>query len=411
MSIVKVLLFVSLVQHVFLSQALPLQEQDTVQPHFLSFMQRYGREYKQDSQEYMERFNIFSRSVAEVRAHNRQRERRWTAGINALADRTEAELAQLRGWRGVALPSSSRAGGQVPSRVGSTFLKQTAKATVLPRDFSNWTSLKSIQDIRDQGGCGSCWAVAGATVLDAHWEIYSPGNNQRSFSVQELVSCVRNPHQCGGTGGCEGATVELAYDYAINQGLATRDELPYNAVTGVCTKKHEGGVALFTDAVDEKGVTHSEDVAMPGVHFARASPAATVGMKAWERLPENSYEPLLRAVYERGPVAISVAASPWNWYFSGVFDSCSKDAVIDHAVTLVGFGEEGGANYWLVQNSWGKDWGEQGRIRLLRQDDENNYCGTDRQPEVGTGCKGGPAEVKVCGMCGILYDSVVPHFK
>lgn len=336
-----VLLGLCRVQHAFLSQAPPLQEQVAVKPHFLSFMQRYGRTYRQDSLEYNQRFNIFSQSMAEITAHNRQTERRWTAAINSFSDRTEAELAQLRGWRGGALPSSLRAEGQVQSRAGATFLKQ-AKTTVLPRDFSNWTKLKSLQDIRDQGGCGSCWAVAGATVLDAHWEIYSPRNSQRTFSVQELVSCVPNPHQCGGTGGCEGATVELAYDYAINQGLATHDELPYQGVTGVCDKKRHGGNVLFSEAV-KKGVTDSVDVAMPGVHFARVSPAATVGMKAWERLPENSYEPLLRAVHERGPVAISVAASPWSWYFSGVFDSCSKDAVIDHAVVLIGFGEDDGA--------------------------------------------------------------------
>ena len=52
--------------------------------------------------------------------------------------------------------------------------------------------------------------------------------------------------------------------------------------------------------------------------------------------------------------------------------------------------------------------GENGKIRLLRQDAEEDYCGTDNQPELGTACEGGPASVRVCGQCGILYDNVVP---
>merc|ERR1740117_1033061 len=100
-------------------------------------------------------------------------------------------------------------------------------------------------------------------------------------------------------------------------------------------------------------------------------------------------------------------------YQGGVFDHCDRDAVIDHAVTLIGYGGDKTLDekFWLVQNSWGADWGEEGRIRVLRSDgDQSETCGVDRQPEVGTACKGGPKEVTVCGMCGILYDSVVPHF-
>mmetsp|Transcript_562 Transcript_562/g.1125 ORF Transcript_562/g.1125 Transcript_562/m.1125 type:complete len:419 (-) Transcript_562:61-1317(-) len=396
-----------------LTQNWPLQGPEACEHHFLSFMQRYGRTYEQDSEEFSQRLYIFSRNMAEVDAHNDRPERQWTAAINEFADRTETELAQLRGWRGGALPSSLRAQQQRPSRAGSTFLKQSAKATVLPRDFSNWTRLKSLQSIRDQGGCGSCWAVAGITVLDAHWEIYSAANKTRAFSVQELVKCVRNPHHCGGTGGCAGATVELAYDYAINQGLATQEELPYDPNSlhnGQCKNQPQGDAIFLSDAA-EKGMSDSIDIAKPGVHVAQVSPATAVGMRAWERLPENTYEPLMRAVYERGPVAISVAASPWSWYSKGVFDKCPKDAVIDHAVTLIGFGEDLGHKYWLVQNSWGQGWGEDGRIRIVRHDSDDQHCGVDRQPEVGTGCEGGPAQVKVCGMCGILYDTVVPHFK
>ncbi|CAJ1414286.1 unnamed protein product, partial [Effrenium voratum] len=138
----------------------------------------------------------------------------------------------------------------------------------------------------------------------------------------------------------------------------------------------------------------------------------TLRMRGWERLPENKYEPLMRALVFRGPVAVSVSATGWEMYLEGVFGDCSKDAVIDHAVTLIGYGKDAARDmkYWTIQNSWGSSFGEEGKIRLHRQDDEDQYCGVDRQPQLGTACEGGPAEVRVCGMCGILYDSVVPIF-
>jgi len=113
---------------------------------------------------------------------------------------------------------------------------------------------------------------------------------------------------------------------------------------------------------------------------------------------------------ERGPVAVSVAADSWFDYAHGIYNSCGKNAVIDHAVTCMGYGHQGEDKYWLIMNSWGADWGEDGFIRLERHDD-GNYCGMDSKPELGTACKGETEPVPVCGMCGILFDSVVPHFE
>merc|ERR1719223_855535 len=120
--------------------------------------------------------------------------------------------------------------------------------------------------------------------------------------------------------------------------------------------------------------------------------------------------PLMAALYEQGPVAVSAAANGWGSYESGIFTSESK--TVDHAVTLIGYGEieNSDIKYWLIQNSWTGQWGEGGRIRLKRHDTDSTNCGVDTQPELGTGCKGGPKQVTVCGDCGVLYDSVVPHF-
>lgn len=388
---------------------------------FEAFKSQHGRNYEHNSPEHHQRLLLFSQRSAEVEQQNARPGHLWTAGINAFSDRTDSELAQLRGWRGGATRNRGRNSATVTSGgtiSAGTFLRQRGKGKSLPRAFMDWTNLTSSQNVKNQGGCGSCWAVATSNVLEAHSEIYKTG---RKFSAQEFVDCVPNPRKCGGSGGCAGATVELALHWALNRGVADDDETPYTGENGICrnTKSDSaaslaGGDGFMQLRLDQGEDDQFEDIASPGVHYAtHGALGPTFGMRGWERLPENAYEPLLQAIVEHGPVAVSAAANHWYSYYGGIYDGCERDAVIDHAVTLTGFGEDKDTltMFWLVQNSWGPDWGEQGYIRLLRTDGESEFCGTDNQPEAGTGCAGGPTQVRVCGMCGILYDSAVPHFS
>ncbi|CAK9049332.1 Vignain (Bean endopeptidase) (Cysteine proteinase EP-C1) [Durusdinium trenchii] len=242
------------------------------------------------------------------------------------------------------------------------------------------------QEIVDQGACGSCWAVSATTVLNAHSEIHR--KRVRRFSTQEMINCVPNPQECGGQGGCQGATVELGIAWAVQNGLSEEQQLPYTAADGHCQK---------TSFLENKGLRGS---VMGGASF---------GLAGFHVLPSNKEEPLARALAELGPVAVSVAANNWFNYYNGVFDDC--DNIVNHAVTLYGYGKQGADKYWLVKNSWGPDWGENGFIRILRHSSEDTFCGMDTDPSKGVACKGGPKEVEVCGTCGILYDSVVPRFE
>jgi cathepsin L len=238
--------------------------------------------------------------------------------------------------------------------------------------------------------------------------------NPRKFSVQQIISCTENPNECGGTGGCQGATAELAMDYVFKHGCKTEAELPY--------EDHE-----------------RDDVVCPKSHFLQERPgeepasphsAASFGMLGWSKLPENKLNPLKLALVTKGPVAVSISAGySWNQYEGGVLDDCPKDAIIDHAVVLIGYGVTkkaqsllpfstdilaAGVKYWHLQNSWGSDWGESGYLRMLRradEEEETHQCGWDDDPQIGSGCKGGPPRVHVCGMCGLLYDAVIPHFR
>jgi len=269
----------------------------------------------------------------------------------------------------------------------------------LPENFTWQGHLAAMRDVRNQGSCGSCWAISSSTVLRAHAELYQ---KDRTFSTQQIVECTANPNECGGKGGCEGATAELAMDYALMVSMATEEQHLYEGKDRTCAKHMQP----LNKSSRAESVSFSE-VAVHG------GGGASFGMTGWKRLAENKLAPLMEAVYEKGPVVISVSATDaWSMYSSGIMPACEKGAVINHAVVLVGYGKAEHP-FWIIQNSWSDAWGEGGFIRLFRHTDqeEDKYCGWDEKPADGTGCKGGPAKVYVCGSCGILYDSVVPLFE
>lgn len=382
---------------------------------FEAFVREHGRDFSPGSREYERRRALFEAHVARVEEVNRAGGS-WRASVNRLADRTPSELNGLRGYR--------RIGGGDKGKQPVQFLGRHAEIvappnlSALPDSFSWAGKLNATTDIQDQGQCGSCWAVSSATVLRAHSELYR--GVDRRFAVQQIVSCASNPLNCGGTGGCDGATAELAMDYVMRSGCVAEADYPYTEAASKCpahmTSKQTEPHPTYGGVVSNKYVAsfsqlggHSQgvDKSMAGMQF---------GMMGWNRLPENQLAPVLHSLFERGPLVISLhAGSEWNLYENGILDSCKPDAVIDHAVMLVGYGADPAlenAKYWTIQNSWGKNWGEAGFLRFSRHDheEEQAYCGWDEKPEIGSGCSDGPSKVWICGHCGFLNDAVQPNF-
>jgi len=264
-------------------------------------------------------------------------------------------------------------------------LKESYDLDALPASV-DWRTKGIITAVKDQGQCGSCWSFGTAETVEAHWAAKHPGQ-LTDLAEQQILDCTPNPNQCGGTGGCGGATAEIAMARIVQLGgITTEWQYPYRSYWGDNFKCQLNSTNPLNLTIEP---------------FARIS--------GFVKIPSNSYASLIDTIANVGPLAVSVDAGAWQDYETGVFNGCNqKNPDIDHSVQCVGYGTDDKLkkDYWIVRNSWSPTWGEDGYIRLYRSPNEG--CGIDLTPGDGTGCRNGPKNVTVCGTCGIWYDSSYP---
>jgi len=333
--------------------AAPLR--DTEGYAFGDYLKEFGRSY--EGPELALRRAIFAVRLEEINAHNREYlagRRSWYAAVNHLTDRTEEEFRRVKG-------------GMADRGTVRQPLAELARDEPNPAR-KDWREHKVVTPVKNQLGCGSCWAFSATETVESHVAIAT--GTLLELAPQTLVNCVENPHHCGGTGGCEGATMELGFNLTKQRGLALESDLPYKA--------HDESCAPY-------------------------KAAAVVG--GYVKLPVNDADALETAIATKGPVSITVAAT-WMLYGGGIFDGgCSdKDCPLDHGVVAVGYDRTEG--YWLVRNSWGPHWGEDGYIRLTRANDGKTFV--DRSPADGVACEPLPKSQTVGGESGMLFDASYP---
>lgn len=177
---------------------------------------------------------------------------------------------------------------------------------------------------------GCCWAFSAVAAMEGITQLKT--GKLISLSEQELVDC----DTTGEDQGCEGGLMDNAFEFIQqNHGLSTESNYPYSGTDGTCNANKEANHAAK--------ITGHEDV------------------------PANSESALLKAVANQPiSVAIDAGGSDFQFYSSGVFTGqCGTD--LDHGVTAVGYGTSSDdTKYWLVKNSWGTSWGEEGYIRMQR---------------------------------------------
>ena len=197
--------------------------------------------------------------------------------------------------------------------------------------------------VRNQASCGSCWAFSGAMAFQQR--ICIKKGNSVVLSPQDSVSCDKSNL------GCDGGYLPRTWEYYKTTGLVTDSCFPYSSGSGSV----------------EKFITQCKNG------------------EAWKKHKVSSYKAYKGAsaikteLLANGPLQTGFTEhNDFMSYKSGIYQHVSGGAVGGHAVVIVGWGKEGGVEYWIAQNSWAASWGEKGYFRIKLGEcgfDSNAYAG------------------------------------
>jgi cathepsin L len=215
---------------------------------------------------------------------------------------------------------------------------QSTNAQANP-DSVDWRTQGYVTPVKDQGQCGSCWAFSAVASLEG--QHFKASGKLVSLSEQNLVDCSHKQ----GNQGCNGGLMDQAFTYIkVNNGIDTEASYPYKAVDEKCKFKAANVGATDTGFID---------------------------------ISSGSEDDLVTAIATIGPISVAIDASQdsFQFYSSGIYyESACSSIELDHGVTVVGYGSQGsGKDFYIVKNSWGTTWGDQGYIMMSRN--KNNNCG------------------------------------
>jgi len=252
--------------------------------------------------------------------------------LTPFADLTTEEFAARNGFKG----SEWR-----PSAWGSVELQNVS---TLPADF-DWRAKGAVNPVKDQAQCGSCWAFA--TVANIEGAGFVTNQRLLSLSEQELVDC----DTATGDQGCGGGLPAHAYEDMIQNGIGLEREAayPYTAQDGTCQSSKALEVAFIS---------------------------------GWKSVSQNE-DQIAAVLMTLGPLAIGINAGPMQLYSGGIANPSDCDPqALDHGVAIVGFGKEQSQKFWIIRNSWGRSWGEDGYYRIIRG---TGACGLNTMVASATG--------------------------
>jgi cathepsin L len=274
---------------------------------------------------------IWEANIAIIHKHNLEADlglHTYTLGMNKYGDMTIKEFVKQMNGIDVGLNVS----------FSGTCDQYVAPANFKRPDAVDWRTKGYVTPIKDQGQCGSCWAFSTTGSLEG--QHFAKSGELVSLSEQNLVDCSTKY----GNNGCAGGLMDNAFKYIKeNMGIDTESSYPYEAKNDKCrfTTKNVG--------------------------------ATDTGCKDIKQLSEDDLQDAIATV---GPVSVAIDAahSSFQLYKSGVYSepACSQQA-LDHGVLAVGYDSLNGQDYYIVKNSWGVSWGNQGYIWMTRN--KNNQCG------------------------------------
>jgi len=288
---------------------------------FVEWMNMYGKSYEANELDVRRaNFDENVRIINEVNSQNLS----WTAGLNEYSDLSWAEF-------------SSRF-LMAPQHCSATQGNHVSSGEAPGDDTLDWRTKNVVTPVKNQGGCGSCWAFSTTGCLESIWAINQGALLQ--LSEQQLVDCAR----AFGNAGCNGGLPSQAFEYIkAAGGINLGKDYTYTGRDGSCRAKPAQFAAKVTGEVN---------------------------------ITQGAENDLFDAVTKAGPIAVAFqVVSDFQSYRSGVYDStrCRSGPMdVNHAVLAVGYGTLSGKPYWIVKNSWGTSFGIQGYFYMVRN---KNMCG------------------------------------
>lgn len=205
----------------------------------------------------------------------------------------------------------------------------------LPSKF-DWREVRGLTPIRNQGSCGSCWSFSAmATMADV---LHLHGVGSFDLSEQYYVDCDRNSY------GCSGGWYHNVFQMLKGDGVVMESDYPYKARDMRCPSdmKHHYEIIDFSEL--SSGVADTETIK--------------------------------RAIYTYGPLSVAVAVKgKFGSYSSGIYNE-STSGTVNHAVNLVGWNDDVTPRHWIMRNSWGSSWGENGYMRIAYGSRKIGYAAT-----------------------------------
>jgi len=285
---------------------LALASASRVENEFVSFVSTYNKKYD-TTQEFFERFNIFAAKFAEIEKHNAGNYS-YTMGINEFSDLTWEEFSAV--YLGFIGGESTAPNWEAPA---SNRIRANAV---------DWRTKGAVTPVKNQGSCGSCWDFAGTGVIETY-SFLKNGGKLINLSEQHVLDCSKG-------GSCAGGLMDKAIDWGCQNGITDTASYPYVARQGSCKQ-------------------------------------ATVKSEKCKGAKKLNSEKEQEQALDVNTVSIGVyIGAQFQSYKSGIFNGpCGSGG---HAMVLVGF-EDGANGGWIVKNSWGASWGEQGYSRWARGKD------------------------------------------
>ncbi|KAL2609161.1 hypothetical protein R1flu_027734 [Riccia fluitans] len=305
---------------------------------FSAWEKKHGKKYLSD-EERSHRMKVFKENLEYIDAHNKE-ESSYSLGLNRFADLTNEEYRKT--FLGTRLDREKRALRRQQNPRKSRYENVDLKD--LPTSI-DWREKGAVSPVKNQASCGSCWAFSAIASVEGINAIKT--GTLISLSEQELVDCDTSYNE-----GCNGGLMDYAFEFIIsNGGIDSDEDYPYKGYDGRCDANKKNAHVVTIDSYED-------------VNF-------------------NDEDGLLKAAANQPiSVAIEAAGKDFQLYSTGVFTGvCGTD--LDHGVAVVGYGTDNGKDYWIVRNSWGADWGENGYIRMVRgtgKGQESGICGILTEP-------------------------------